>query len=101
MNNVAVSLIRTWVPIGVGALISWLITLGIEVDEETQKGLVIACTALIMAIYYGVVKLLERKFPWVGVLLGIRAQPAYIETKTQADVAQVPTEVLPAEEVKT
>lgn len=81
MSDLLASLIRTWVPIGVGALISWLVTLGIEVDPATESGLIVGLTGLITAGYYTLVRLLEKKYPWVGVLLGKPAQPEYHQPK--------------------
>lgn len=46
MNNFVTSQIRTIVPIIVGALVSWLITLGIELDADTQTGLVVFLTGI-------------------------------------------------------
>lgn len=80
MNDALVSLIRTWVPIGVGSLISWLVTLGIELDAATESGLVVGLTGLIIAGYYTVVRLVEKRLPWVGVLLGSTKQPEYRKT---------------------
>ncbi|EYR64252.1 hypothetical protein N866_13620 [Actinotalea ferrariae CF5-4] len=77
MNDVIVSLIRTYVPVGVGAFLAWLLSLGIEVDAQTQAGLITSMTALVVAAYYTLVRLLERKWPAVGVLLGVPKQPEY------------------------
>lgn len=77
VSNLLLSLIRTWVPIGVGALISWLASLGIDVDTQTKGSLVIAMTALITGLYYTLVRLLERRYPQLGFLLGTPVQPVY------------------------
>lgn len=77
MSDAIVSLIRTYVPVAVGAFIAWLLSLGIEVDAETQAGLVVSMTGLVVAAYYTLIRLLERKWPAVGVLLGIPKQPEY------------------------
>lgn len=81
MNNFIISQIRTFVPIIVGALISWLLTVGIAIDSDTQAGLIVALTGVIQALYYFIVRLLEKKWPQVGVLLGIASKPVYTETK--------------------
>ena len=61
-------LIRTYVPIAIGLLLSLLREeLGIDIDGE---GLIAFVTALTIAVYYGIVAWLERKFPAFGVLLG-------------------------------
>ncbi len=82
MNDTITSLIRTYVPIVVGALISWLITLGVEVSAEAQTGLVVALTGIVTAAYYTIVRALEKKVPWLGVLLGSAKQPEYTKEVT-------------------
>ena len=77
MTNTALSLIRTYVPVGVGALVVWLTTLGVELDEATRNGLVVFLTGLGIAAYYTVVRLLEKRWPKIGVLLGATKQPEY------------------------
>lgn len=89
MSDVLVSLIRTYVPIGVGAFIAWLVTLGVEVDATAQAGLVTGLTAVITAAYYTLVRLLEKRFPWLGVLLGSTKQPEYPQTKEVTQVRGV------------
>lgn len=77
MSDAIVSLIRTYVPVAVGALIAWFLTLGLELDPETEAGLVTGFTGLIIAVYYTLVRLLEQRWPWVGALLGSTRQPQY------------------------
>jgi len=77
MTDFITSQIRTWVPIAVGAIISWLATLGLQIDSNTQAAIVIALTGLIQAAYYTVVRLLEKKFPKLGILLGTPKTPSY------------------------
>jgi hypothetical protein len=76
-QNLVLSLVRTWVPIFVGTLISWLASLGINVDTHTRESFVIVMTALVIGLYYTVVRLLERQFPQLGFLLGTPQQPVY------------------------
>jgi hypothetical protein len=73
--NITPSLIRTWVPLLVSFLVSWLLTLGIEVNEESRGLLVSAVSSLIGGAYYFVVRILERRFAWATVLLGSSVQP--------------------------
>ena len=77
MNDFIVSLIRTNVPIVVGALISWLVTAGLEVPEGADQALIVALTAALIAAYYTGVRLLEKKWPGFGFLLGTRQEPSY------------------------
>jgi len=76
MSEFVLSLIRTWVPIGVGALISWLLSIGVDAGAEASVGLTTAGTAIITALYYLIVRTLESRFPWFGVLLGAPRTPA-------------------------
>lgn len=77
MSDIVTSLIRTYVPSAVGALLAWLLTLGVQVDAETQLGLVTALTGLLIALYYTLIRLLEKKYPKIGVLLGSAKKPTY------------------------
>ena len=70
------SLIRTYVPIVVGAFIAWLVTLGVEIDDSIQAGLVTALTGILIAAYYTVIRLLEKRWPKLSVLLGSSQIPA-------------------------
>jgi hypothetical protein len=78
LSNFVLSLVRTWVPIGVGFALTWLAsTLKIVVDPSSQAGLVALCVAVLSAGYYFLARLLEKQFPWLGVLLGAAAKPTY------------------------
>lgn len=81
-SNFATSLIRTYTPLIVGALVSYLVTMGIEVDANAQAGLVVFLTAFLQGAYYLIVRILERRFPKFGLLLGSEAQPKYVEPST-------------------
>ena len=78
MSDQFVSLIRTLVPIVVGSLISWLASLGLDVGAQANTGLTIFLTALVNAVYYALVRALEKKWPVVGrFLLGSSRVPEY------------------------
>ena len=82
MSDFVTSLVRTYVPIAVGALISWLATRGITLDPQTQTSLIIGLTGVIQGLYYFVARLIERKLPNVGgLLLGSSKKPEYTEVK--------------------
>ena len=81
MNNFITSQIRTYVPIAVGAIVAYLLTLGIELDADTQAGLIVTLTGVLQAVYYFIARALERKFPQLSVLLGSSKQPIYKEVK--------------------
>ena len=76
------SVVRTVAPIAVGAVISFFVTRGIELDPEFEGALFLVVTGALQGVYYFVVRVLERyvspKFGW---LLGLAKQPvAYVET---------------------
>jgi uncharacterized membrane protein (DUF441 family) len=77
MSDFITSQIRTYVPIVVGALVAWLATLGLNLDASTQTGLVVALTGVTQALYYLIIRLIEKKYPKVGVLLGSAKSPEY------------------------
>lgn len=76
-QNVVLSLVRTWVPIVVGSVVSWLAGLGLDVNTDAKGAMTVLMTAILIGLYYTVVRLLEKQFPWIGVLLGVPAQPVY------------------------
>ena len=81
MSNFVTSLIRTYVPIAVGALAAYLLSIGLELDANAQLGLVTFLTAVLQGAYYLVARLLERRFPQFSFLLGSGAQPKYVKEK--------------------
>lgn len=81
MNSFVTSLIRTYVPIIVGGLVSFLVAQDIQLDPNTQAGLIVALTGILQAVYYFAARVLERKFPQLSFLLGSSAQPKYVEPK--------------------
>ena len=79
LGNVVPSLIRTYVPIVVGSLLAWLVAAGViptPLGPDAEAGLVTAITAVAIGAYYTLVRLLERKFPQLSILLGSTKQPA-------------------------
>lgn len=73
-----VSLIRTIVPVAVASGLTWLgMKTGFVLDENTSAQVAIAATGAAVSLYYGVVRVLEQRYPWFGVLLGSMRQPTY------------------------
>lgn len=68
-------LIRTVVPALVGALATWLLSLGLELPEEAYAGLIAGMGLLFTGIYYAIVRLIEERVPQVGWLLGLAKSP--------------------------
>lgn len=81
MSDFVTSLIRTYVPIAVGAVIAWLTAKGLTINPNDVVGVVGFLTAIIQGLYYLVVRLLERKFPQFGWLLGQAKSVNYTEEK--------------------
>ena len=77
MNDLAVSVIRTTVPMLVGVVITWLATKGVVIDEGVKASLVAGLTGVVSAVYYTIARLLEQKWGAFGLLLGSRKTPTY------------------------
>lgn len=75
LRDMGASFVRTVVPAMVGLILAGLAKLGIDAD------LSVAVSALVDAVfvggYYALVRLLEARWPFFGVLLGWKAQPSY------------------------
>ena len=77
MNDYIVSLIRTYVPIIVGAAIAWVSAHdGIGIDSA---GLDVAVVGVATAVYYAIVRKLEAQWPKLGWLLGMPRKPVYVK----------------------
>ena len=71
------SLIRTYLPYLVGLVVSWLSMLGITVTDDQRAMLVTAIGWAVGTVYHLLVRVLERRWPALSVLLGSRKQPTY------------------------
>jgi len=70
MDSYFVSLIRTWVPIGIGAVLTWLAsTLGIVLGADTSVPLTVAAVGVVTAVYYAVARAVEKRWPGIGRIL--------------------------------
>lgn len=78
------SIIRTVVPIIVGAIASALATVGFQLSDEGQELIGTVLAALIAIVYYVIARTLEQKFPAAGALLGKPSRPVYFD-KTPFD----------------
>lgn len=77
MSDFIISFIRTAVPMLVGTVSSYLITKGVEVTPELQIQLIGLLTSVISLAYYSLARLLETKYPKLGIMLGIPKTPIY------------------------
>ena len=77
MNKVdlLVSLRRTLVPIIVGSVSGSFLAPYVD-----PAALTTVVSGVISAVYYGVLRLVEGRVPAVGVLLGARKQPVYVDS---------------------
>lgn len=78
IRDLLASFVRTLVPTVVGLVLAWLATANIDIDSQA---LTVVIDGVFIGGYYALVRLLEQKFPWLGVLLGWKMQPTY---ETQA-----------------
>lgn len=72
--------IRTYVPLGVAALVGWLANLGVILPASASEGLALFLGTLAGALWYAGVRYLEAKWPALGVLLGSTKTPVYVPT---------------------
>lgn len=102
MNALALSIIRTYVPIIVGAFASWLlVTFAFHLEPDVQAHLIIALTGLLQAVYYAAVRALETRLPGFGVLLGAAKTPdAYSKGEAPTFVIQAVPPVDVSDEVE-
>lgn len=75
-GDVLVSIKRTLVPIIVGAVAGTI--LGQWVDINTIENFV---GSIISGVYYTVVRFIEAKHPAIGILLGSKKQPIYVDVE--------------------
>lgn len=74
MGDLFRSVVRTFVPVVVGLIMAGLAKAGIEMDSTALTTVI---DALFVGGYYVVIRLLERRFPAVGWLLGLPVTPTY------------------------
>jgi hypothetical protein len=83
LSNYFTSLVRTWVPLAVGAALAWLTTrFHVVLDASTSDAVVAFVSAACGAGYYAGARLLEHHVPALGWLLGHPAKPDYAALRT-------------------
>lgn len=75
MSNLVARTIRTAVPAAVGAFVLMLADRGIHLDDMAINGAVAFLVGLFTAIYYLLVRVIGKKYPWVEAFLGSTNQP--------------------------
>jgi hypothetical protein len=77
-NDQVQSVIRTYVPYAVGAVLAWLLAkFTIDLTGEFQAALIAFVVVVVQNVYYFVIRLAETKLPMLGVLLGLPGKPTY------------------------
>lgn len=80
ISDFVLSLVRTYVPIGLGLLLTLLArNYDIVIDEATSAGLVAGMVGLVSACWYVLARLLESKWAFLSLLLGT---PPKVSTPT-------------------
>lgn len=79
-NEQVLGFIRTYVPYGIGAAVAWLLlTFGLDLSGDVQILAVTLAVALVTNVYYLGIRLIESRWPWLGVFLGWPKQPEYVK----------------------
>lgn len=73
-KDYSVSVVRTVTPLLVGLIIG---VIGTEIAGLDEASLTPVISAVVAAVYHAAVRLLEEKYPKVGVLLGWKSAPTY------------------------
>lgn len=88
MREQTPALVRTLVPMIVGAAATWLLaTLGVTLPLEPATELV---TLILSGAYYTVARWLEQRWPFLGaILLGSSRQPHYDVPAEESDYEEI------------
>jgi hypothetical protein len=73
-KDLEISLRRTLVPIVAGFLLSQAARAGLSIPEAELVGVL---EALVTGVYYSALRIVEMRWPQVGILLGALRQPRY------------------------
>ena len=78
MNDTIISFIRTYVPLLVATVVTWIAKrTGFVVPEDVSAQAVTLIIPLVAALWYALVRALESRWPSIGVLLGVPKAPVY------------------------
>jgi hypothetical protein len=83
-QDYVISLRRTVVPLLAGAIVSVAVRIGFHLDSADVVNVL---TPLVTAVYYVVLRGLEKRWPWVGTLLGARKTPSYAPGDASGDAS--------------
>lgn len=71
------SVVRTFSPWIVGIVVGWVSSLGVSLDPDFETAVMTLITVISGALYYVLVRILERFIPNFGWLIGSPKQPVY------------------------
>jgi hypothetical protein len=91
IGDVLVSHVRTYTPVAVGTLLAWVASRGLDLTGYSNAVNVFV-VPIVIAVYYAGARLLERKWPVFGLLLGSRRQPTYVQPVIEPEVERADTE---------
>jgi hypothetical protein len=90
MKTLFDSLVRTFTPIIVGAVLGWFVAAGIPLDPEFETALTLVIGAVFTVIYYLAVRLFETyvspKFGW---MLGLAKEPVYVTPAEKSQAQEI------------
>lgn len=78
-GDIGTSIVRTIVPIIAGAIITFFTSKGFTFDDSFALNLYMVLQAIVTGVYYICVRVLEARFPQIGLLLGSTRKPEYTE----------------------
>jgi hypothetical protein len=87
MNDFVIAQIRTWVPVAIGAALTYLAAkLGVVIDEDISGQVAAVAVTIVTGVYYLLVSALARKWSAFGWLLGYAKAPTYgVDTAAPGD----------------
>jgi hypothetical protein len=78
LSDVVTGIVRTVVPVVVGTVLAWLATRGFDLTQY-GNAVNVWLVPIVIGAYYALVRLIERKVPAFGLLLGAKKQPVYVD----------------------
>ena len=77
VSDVLIAGLRTLVPVIVGYILAWFAQIGLGVTPGTSASLELLLTAVLSTGYHALVTVLQKRYKWVGWLLGYPLTPTY------------------------
>lgn len=77
VRDMLISMVRTIVPLIAGFILTLAARAGIDISGELAT---MFTYTIVTGVYYALIRILEVKFPWFGILLGWKAEVKYADT---------------------